>query len=188
MWETQVWSLGWEDPLEKGMATHSSIPIWRILWTEEPGGLQSMVSQRVGYNWVTNAFTFFSIRTYAITCKQVKIKRGRWEGGLGWGIHVNPWLIHVNVWQKPLQYCKVISLQLINDNNNNKVGTSLIVQWLRIHASTKSCPTLWPHGLQYFRPPCPSPSPRVCPFRSLIRELRCCMPHGMAKIKKKNKQ
>ena len=36
-----------------------------------------------------------------------------WEGGSGWGIHVNPWLIHVNVWQKPLQYCKVISLQLI---------------------------------------------------------------------------
>ena len=39
--------------------------------------------------------------------------RGRWEVGLGWGIHVYPWLIHVNVWQKPLQYCKVISLQLI---------------------------------------------------------------------------
>ena len=37
---------------------------------------------------------------------------GRWEGGPGWGTHVNPWLIHVNVWQKPLQYCKVISLQL----------------------------------------------------------------------------
>ena len=42
--------------------------------------------------------------------------RGRWEGGSGWGIHVNPWLIHVNVWQKTLQYCKVISLQLININ------------------------------------------------------------------------
>ena len=41
--------------------------------------------------------------------------RGRWEGGLGWGTHVNPWLIHVNVWQKP-QYCKVISLQLIKKN------------------------------------------------------------------------
>ena len=39
--------------------------------------------------------------------------RGRWEGGSGWGIHVNPWLILVNVWQKPLQYCKVISLQRI---------------------------------------------------------------------------
>ena len=38
---------------------------------------------------------------------------GRWEGGSGWGTHVNPWLIHVSVWQKPLQYSKVISLQLI---------------------------------------------------------------------------
>ena len=37
---------------------------------------------------------------------------GRWEGGSGWGTHVHPWLIHVNVWQKPPQYCKVISLQL----------------------------------------------------------------------------
>ena len=48
MRETQVWSLGWEDPLEEGMATHSSILAWRIPWTEEPGGLQSMGSQRVG--------------------------------------------------------------------------------------------------------------------------------------------
>ena len=42
----------------------------------------------------------------------------RWEGGSGWGTHVNPWLIHVNVWQKPLQYYKVISLQLIKINEN----------------------------------------------------------------------
>ena len=53
----QVQSLGWEDPLEKGMATHSSILAWRILWTEEPGGLQSMGSQRVGHDSVTNTFT-----------------------------------------------------------------------------------------------------------------------------------
>ena len=39
--------------------------------------------------------------------------RGRWEAASGWGIHVNPWLIHVNVWQKPLHYCKIISLQPI---------------------------------------------------------------------------
>ena len=50
MWETQVQSLGGEDPLEKEMATHSSILAWRISWTEEPGGLQSMGSQRVGHN------------------------------------------------------------------------------------------------------------------------------------------
>ena len=45
---------------------------------------------------------------------------GRWDGGSGWGAHVNPWLIHVNVWQKPLQYCKVISLQLIKIIGNKK--------------------------------------------------------------------
>ena len=50
MWETWVRSLGWEDPLEKGMATHSSILAWKIPWTEEPGGLQPMGSQRVGHN------------------------------------------------------------------------------------------------------------------------------------------
>ena len=46
--------------------------------------------------------------------------RRRQEGGLGWGTHVNPWLIHVNVWQKPLQYYKVISLQQIKINGKKK--------------------------------------------------------------------
>ena len=50
MQETQVQWVGWEDLLEKVMATHSSILAWRIPWTEEPGGLQSMGSQRVGHN------------------------------------------------------------------------------------------------------------------------------------------
>ena len=45
IWETWVQSLSWEDSLEKGLATHSSILVWRIPWTEEPGGLQSMGSQ-----------------------------------------------------------------------------------------------------------------------------------------------
>ena len=45
---------------------------------------------------------------------------GRWERGSGWGTHGNPWLIHVSVWQKPLQYCKVISLQLIKINGEKK--------------------------------------------------------------------
>ena len=50
MQETWVRSLGWEDPLEKGMATHSSVLAWRIPWTEEPGRLQSIGSQRVGHD------------------------------------------------------------------------------------------------------------------------------------------
>ena len=51
MREMQVWSLSWKDPLEEGMTTHSSILGWRVPWTEEPDGLQSMGSQRVWHNW-----------------------------------------------------------------------------------------------------------------------------------------
>ena len=49
VWETQVRSLGWEDPLEKEMAPHSSTLAWKIPWMEEPGRLQSMGSRRVGH-------------------------------------------------------------------------------------------------------------------------------------------
>ena len=66
LWESWLWSLGWDDPLEKGKATHSRILAWRIPWTEEPGGLQSMGSQTAGYDWVTNTFTFtyLSVHTH----------------------------------------------------------------------------------------------------------------------------
>ena len=60
MRETRARSLGWEDPLEKEMETHSSNLAWKILWTEEPGGLESMGSQRVGHDWVINTFTLLS--------------------------------------------------------------------------------------------------------------------------------
>ena len=58
MHKTQIQSLDWENPLEKGMAAHSSILTWRIPWTEESGGLQSMRSQRIRQDRVTNAFAF----------------------------------------------------------------------------------------------------------------------------------
>ena len=58
MQKTQVWSLGQEDPLEEGMATHSSILAWRIPWMEEPARLPAMEQQRVGHDWATNIFTF----------------------------------------------------------------------------------------------------------------------------------
>ena len=57
MQENWVQSLGQKDPLEKEMATHSSMLAWRIPWTEEPGGLQSMRSQRVRHDWSTNTHT-----------------------------------------------------------------------------------------------------------------------------------
>ena len=60
MQETRVQPLGWEDPLEEGIATHSSILAWRIPRTEEPGRLQSMGLQRVRNDLATNTFTFFS--------------------------------------------------------------------------------------------------------------------------------
>ena len=67
MW---VRSLGWEDPLVEGMTTHSSFLAWRIPWMEEPGGLQSMGSQRIGHNGATN--THKGIR--ASTCKYLEVE------------------------------------------------------------------------------------------------------------------
>ena len=66
MQETWVRSLGGEVPLEKGMAIHSSILAWRILWTEKPGKLQSMGSQRVGHDWVTNTSTLNLVPVYSL--------------------------------------------------------------------------------------------------------------------------
>ena len=71
--ETWVQSLGWEYPLEKGMATHSSILAWRIPWTEEPGGLQSMGSQRIGHDWSTNSFHAVQGEGYGMSINFVKL-------------------------------------------------------------------------------------------------------------------
>ena len=65
MQENQVQSLRQEDPLEKGIATYSSIRVWRIPWTEEPGGLQSMRLQRVGHDWATKHFLMLSKCQYS---------------------------------------------------------------------------------------------------------------------------
>ena len=70
MQETQIWSLGWEDPLEKGMAINSSILAWRIPWTEESDGLQSKRLQRVGHGWSDwvhiSAFRFWATNILVI--------------------------------------------------------------------------------------------------------------------------
>ena len=63
-----------------------------------------------------------TMRYHLMPIRRAAIKKSanRWEGGSGWRTHINPWLIHVNVWQKPLQYCKVISLQLTKINGKKK--------------------------------------------------------------------
>ena len=67
--ETQVQSLGWEDPLEKEMATHSSILVWRIPWMEEPCRLQSVEWQRVGH--LTTSYLLFHLVNSCFSGKQV---------------------------------------------------------------------------------------------------------------------
>ena len=75
MWETRVQSLGREDPLEKGMATHSSILAWRIPWTEEPGGLQSIglqswtqLSDQHFHSWWNRTFSCYKFSSHLLPC------------------------------------------------------------------------------------------------------------------------
>ena len=75
MQETWVWSLGWEDPLEKGMITHSSILAWEIPWTEQPGWLQSIGLQRVGHYWATKHTHTHTHHTHTHTHTHIYRKR-----------------------------------------------------------------------------------------------------------------
>ena len=77
MQETQVQSLGWEDPLENGMTSHSSILAWRIPWTEEPGKLQSMGLQRVRHDWATNTFTL-TLNNYYFIVEWMSVSHLSW--------------------------------------------------------------------------------------------------------------
>ena len=68
MWETCVWSLGWEEPLEKGTATHSNILVWRIPWKEETGRLYPMGLQRVRHHWVTFTCVHICVSLFFQSC------------------------------------------------------------------------------------------------------------------------
>ena len=70
MQKTQVWTLGWEDPLEKEMVTHSNILAWKIPWMEEPGRLQFMGSQKVRHNWATNTHFLKGLGLIFLPCSQ----------------------------------------------------------------------------------------------------------------------
>ena len=80
MQETQFQSLGWEDLLEKEMATHSSILAWKIPWTEEPGRLQSMGLQRVGYNGATShSHSLTHTHSLCLSCGMWTLSCGMWD-------------------------------------------------------------------------------------------------------------
>ena len=106
--EIQIQSLGWEDPLEEGMATQSNNLAWKIPWTEEPGGPQCMGSQRVRHNWVTKLTSTppnTQSMNFFYTCKAGDFSRlQRWTA----------WIKTPTV-----------------------VGTSMVVQWLRLHPPTE---------------------------------------------------
>ena len=88
--ETHVWSLGQEDPLEKEMETCLSLLAWEISWTEEPGDLQSMGSQRVGHDWAARAYSAFQDR---LSRKSVKARRK---------LLMQTWWIHILKFLKDL--------------------------------------------------------------------------------------
>ena len=129
---TWVWSLGWEEPLEKEMATHTSILAWKIPWTEECRRLQSMGLQRVGHDWVTNIHTQSrSHHPY---------------------ISDHHWCYHTGRSSK-LQY------GLVEYRNRCSSIFHLFSSVQFSHSVMFD--SLWPHESQHARPPCPSPTPGV---------------------------
>ena len=104
MYRTDFWTL-WEKARVGHFERIASKHVYYLWWNRSPAQVGCMRQ---------------ALRAGALGKPREIGLRGRWEGGAGWGIHVNPWLIHVNVWQNPLQYCKVISLQLIKINGKKR--------------------------------------------------------------------
>ena len=154
MQETWVWSLGWEDPLEKEMATHSSILAWRIPWMEKPGGLQSTGSQRIWHDWETLSKNIWKLASPGITRKKLTL----------WMAYFK----HVHSLENDLT-CFPIAVELPFGPNRviREFPSSPVVRALCFYYQgccccliAKSC--LWLHGLQDARLPCPSLSPGIC--------------------------
>ena len=133
MQETQLWSLGQKDPLEKQMASPSNILAWRIPWTEKPGGLQSMGSQK--------SQTWLSKWAYTVNCYCRLRKQKQSVEGSGW---YKRELFSSNLQSSrsttSICYGRIfLSLEMCCKCNQEimRVGTSLVAQWLRIHLPMK---------------------------------------------------
>ena len=176
MQETRVQSLGRKNPLEEEMATCSSILAWKIPWTEEPGGLQSLGLQRVRQDWMTEHIStkdrapknwcFWTVvleKTLQspLDCKEIQPVHSKgdqsWvffgrndakaETPVLWPPHAKSWLI----------------------GKDSDAGSDwgqeekFVLLLLLLFSDPVVSDSLWPHRLQQTRPPCPSPSPKVCP-------------------------
>ena len=119
MWETRVWSLGWEDALEKRMTTHSSILAWRIPCTEEPDRLQSMGSQRAEHDWATNTHTTNELKFYSRLFPHVWQLTTKNPSGNEW-------------WNKPW-YLEIITLSDANQTKTNIIWYHLYVESKKWH-------------------------------------------------------
>ena len=173
MQETRVQSLGWEDPREKEMATHSSILVWKIPWTEEPARLQSMGSQRVGHDWVTSLFTFTVLHS------QQLVESENAE------LLIQPTVkLHADF--RPcsesapitLFHCSRVNCTLLTTmqpgtmplENLYPVKPDTYITYqpglpVQFSPSTQSYPIFATQELQHARLPCPSPTPGVHPNR-----------------------
>ena len=125
--ETRFPSLGWEDPQEEEMATHSSILAWRIPWTEEPGRLQPMGKQRVGYDWAHTRFSFLLLPRRKSSCDHVH--KGHMlkmeEQGIRWSL--NHW------WFLWASGPAMVGLLMISASIR-KINPNLWKQWSQVPA------------------------------------------------------
>ena len=171
MQETQemlVQSLGGEDPLEEGMAGHSSILAWSVPWTEEPGGLQCVWLHRFGNNWSDLAHMLARINEY-LGCggSGIRFRLLLWgqrlESSYCKGGHLELWPSMLNL-SEPLTCLGHRHLQ-----GPGSVEHNLCLFWRSSSFSSVqfSCSvvsdSLRPHESQHARPPCPSPTPGVQP-------------------------
>ena len=170
--EARVQFLGQENSLERGRATHSSILAWRILWAEEPGGLRSTGSQRVGHNWAINThihlllFRFFSpAGDYSVLSRAPYALQQ---------VTATYLFIYSSVYN-PIFHCLRTCHTIFSNSCTTwhchwqcpTVAVSLHTHSVHFRHSVESN-SLWPHGPQHIRPPCPSPTPGVysnsCPL------------------------
>ena len=137
MWETWIRSLGWEDPLEKEMATHSSTLAWKIPWVEEHGRLQSMGLQRVGHDWATSLYSL----TPKFMCnnKEARIVRKKTWGEKGRVLKETGPKRHENI-MKP-QLLKQSSSNTWRDNQINglKQKCKNEPKWIQKYSFNKEC-------------------------------------------------